>query len=54
MAALRREAALLAARPLPPAVADRDAVRALLVPSAAVATPPFIGGVHILTQRDFA
>lgn len=48
-AVLRREAARLAARPLPPAVAGHEVVRALFVPTTRAGSPRILGGVHVVT-----
>jgi AAA+ ATPase superfamily predicted ATPase len=53
-AALAREAQRLAARPAPPAVGDRELVRALCVPAVAAGAPRVIGGVHVVTLRELA
>ena len=51
-AAIRREAARLEARALPPGVAERDVVRALFVPAIRLGAPRFVGGVHVATLAD--
>ena len=50
-ASIRREAARLANRPLPP-IAGREVVRALLVPAVAKGTPRIVGNVHVVTIAD--
>jgi hypothetical protein len=49
---LATEAARLASRPLPPAIAGHDVVRALFVPAARAGTPKIVGSVHIVTLAD--
>ncbi len=49
---LRREAARLEARPLPPGLTRREVVFALFVPKTQARAPRHIGRVHVVTQAD--
>jgi AAA+ ATPase superfamily predicted ATPase len=50
--ALLREAARLESRPLPPAAAGRQVVRALFVPAVRAGAPLRIGGVRVVTLAE--